>query len=258
MNPACGREKIYGLVPTNKKKHVLVIGGGIAGMEAARVLAERGHRVTLCEKSGKWYQRQLELLNVEVKMNSEITAENISNFKPDEIITATGSKPIQSKFGSEAFAITADDILPGKAEAGKNVIVIGGGLVGCETALWLAQNGSKVTVIEMLKDILGGHGALPHMNHDMLVDLLAFHEVDVFTSSTVKSIEGGKVTAETPEGERLFPVDTVISAIGYRENHALYDELKDLDIPVHNIGDSQKVHNIMYSIWNSYELAREL
>lgn len=249
-------------------------------MEAARVLAERGHRVTLCEKSGslggnlipgsvphfkrydralvKWYQRQLEILNVEVKMNCEITADNISNYKPDEIITATGSKPIQSKFGSEAFATTADDILLGKAEAGKNVVLIGGGLVGCETALWLAQNGSKVTVIEMLKDILGGHGALPHMNHDMLVDLLAFHDVDVFTSSTVKSIEGGKVTAETPEGERSFPVDTVISAIGYRENHALYDELKDMDIPVHNIGDSQKVHNIMYSIWNSYELAREL
>jgi 2-enoate reductase len=280
VNPACGREKIYGLVPANKKKHVLVIGGGIAGMEAARVLAERGHRVTLCEKSGslggnlipgsvphfkrydralvKWYQRQLELLNVEVEMNCEITADNISNYKPDEIITATGSKPIQSKFGSETFVTTADDILLGKAEAGKNVVVIGGGLVGCETALWLAQNGSKVTVIEMQKDILGGHGALPHMNHDMLVDLLAFQKVDIYTSSTVKSIEGGKVTAETPEGECSFPADTVISAIGYRENHALYNELKDMDIPVHNIGDSQKVHNIMYSIWNSYELAREL
>ncbi len=195
------------------------------------MLAERGHRVTLCEKNNnlggnlipgsvphfkrydralvKWYQRQLELLGVEVKMNCEVKVENISEYKPDEIITATGSRPIQSKFGSEAYATTADEILIGKAEAGKSVVVIGGGLVGCETALWLSQNGSKVTAV-------------------------------------------------TPEGECSFPSDTVVSAIGYRENNALYNELKDLDIPAHNIGDSQKVHNIMYSIWNSYELAREL
>ncbi len=280
VNPACGREKIYGLVPAFKKKHILVIGGGVAGMECARVLAERGHDVILCEKSGslggnlipgsvphfkrydsalvKWYQRQLELLFVDVKLNCEVTAGNVDSFSPDEIITATGSKPIRSKFGIENYVTTADEILLGNVKSGKNVVVIGGGLVGCETALWLAQNGSKVTVIEMMQDILGGHGALPHMNHDMLVDLLAYHKVDIYASSKLTGIDVDRVKVQTPDGERSFLADTVISAIGYCENNALYDEMKELNMPVHNIGDSQKVHNIMYAIWNAYELAREI
>lgn len=280
VNPACGRETIYGITPAAKKKYFLVVGGGIAGMEAARVLAERGHRVTLCEKSNKlgghlipgsvphfkrhdrtlmkWYERQLELLGVKVKMNCELTADSIKDYKPDEIIVAVGSRPIQSKFGTDNYVTTADQLLLGQVKAGDNVVIIGGGLVGCETGLWLAQQGHKVTVVEMMKDILGGHGALPHMNHDMLVDLLAFHKVDIHTSSKVQSIDGKTVTVETPEGMLSVLADTVISAIGYCENNALYDELKDLDIPVHNIGDSRKVHNIMYAIWDSYELAREL
>lgn len=280
VNPACGREKIYGLIPALKKKHFLIIGGGIAGMESARVLTERGHKVTLCEKTNelggnlipggaphfkrydgalvKWYKRQLELLNVEVKMNCEVKVSDIETYNVDEIIVATGSTPIASKFGGEKDVITANDILLGNVVAGKKVVIIGGGLVGCETGLWLAQKGSDVTIVEMAKDILGGPHGLPHMNHYMLEDLLAFHKVNIHTNTMVAAVGDNKVSVKNTEGTYDIPADTVISAIGYRENKTIYEQLKDYDLPVHNIGDSQKVHNIMYAIWNAYELTREL
>ena len=280
VNPACGREKIYGLSPAYKLKKFLIIGGGVAGMECARVLAERGHKAVLCEKSGElggnlipgsvphfkrydralinWYKKQLELLRVDIKLNCQITPDDISSYQADEIIVATGSIPVELSFVGTGKALQANEVLQSNTVPGKNIAIIGGGLVGCETGLWLAQQGANVTVIEMLPDILGGPHGLPHMNRFMLEDLLKLHKVTILTNTKVLSIEEATVSYETANGPETIPVDTVISAVGYKENNSLYDALKDLDVTVHNIGDSQKVHNIMYSIWNSYELAREL
>lgn len=280
VNPACGREKIYGLTMAEKKKHFLIIGGGVAGMECARVLAARGHKVTMCEKSGKlggnlipggiphfkrydhqlikWYEKQLELLEVTVHMNCEVKEEDIKSYAADEIIVATGSKPIMIKFPGNGEAVTANDILLGKKKAGKNVVIIGGGLVGCETGLWLAQGGAKVTIVEMAKDILGGPHGLPHMNRFMLNDLLAYHQVKILTNTKVSQVNETNVLVEATDNTYEIEADTIISAIGYKEDNALFEKLENEDIPVYNIGDSQKVHNIMYAIWNSYELAREL
>lgn len=249
-------------------------------MEAARVLAERGHKVTLCEKTDKlggnlipggvphfkrydrvlvnWYKKQLELLNVKIELNREVKESDIASYKADEIIVATGSTPIVANFGCGKSVVSATDVLLGKVKAGKNVLIIGGGLVGCETGLWLAQNGSDVTIVEMTQDILGGPHGLPHMNHYMLEDLLNFHKVKIHTSTMVVSINDNKVAVQGTEGTYDIPADTIISAIGYKENKELYEKIKELDIPVYNIGDSQKVHNIMYAIWNAYEIAREL
>lgn len=280
VNPACGREKIYGLTPALNKKHFLIIGGGIAGMEAARVLAARGHKVTLCERTNnlggnlipggvpdfkrydralvKWYEKQLELLNITVKMNCHVKLSDIDTYNPDEIIVATGSTPIIPKFDGAKNIVSANDILVGKADAGKEVVIIGGGLVGCETGLWLAGKGSNVTVVEMANDILGGPHGLPHMNHYMLEDLLDYNNVNIQTNTMVVSANNSSVTVKNAEGTHNISADTIISAIGYKENNSLYEELLEKDIPVYNIGDSQKVHNIMYAIWNSYELAKEL
>ena len=278
VNPACGRESIYGLSPAVQKKNVLVIGGGVAGLEVARVCAVRGHSVTLCEKSERlggnlipggvphfkrydrklveYYKRQLELLGVEVKYGTSVTKENVSDYKADVIVTATGSSVKRMEFPGELTAVTAEDVLLGKVIAGDNIVMVGGGLVGCETALWLAQEGKKVTIVEVLPEILGGHGALPHMNHDMLVDLLKFNNVDIYKGASIASTKETKVTVKQGDNSIEIPADTLIAAVGYKENNALYEELKDLEIPVHNIGDSNKVHNIMYAIWNAYELAR--
>ncbi len=136
--------------------------------------------------------------------------------------------------------------------------MIGGGLVGCETALWLAQQGKKVSVVEILPEILGGHGAMPHMNYYMLTDLLNYHKVDIYTSTKVLKTTSEGIVVEIDGSQKVLPAKTVIASIGYKENNALYEQLKDAEIPVYNIGDSRQVHNIMYAIWNAYELARGL
>lgn len=280
VNPACGRESIYGIIPAPEKKKVLVVGGGLAGMETARVAAIRGHDITLCEKTNRlgghlnpggvphfkrydralntWYKRQLELLGVKVLFGTTITKEDVSQYEADVIVAATGSQPIQLNQPEFEIAVTADEVLLGKVNAGEKVVIIGGGLVGCETALWLAQQGKKVTVVEMLKDILGGPHAMPHMNYQMLMDLLKYHQINIHTGTTVTEVQPSHVTIKNDEGEKNIEADTVITAVGYKENDTLYQELKDSVGRVYNIGDSNKVNNIMYAIWNAYEVARNI
>lgn len=280
VNPACGREEIYGFSSALRKKHILVIGGGVAGLEVARVSALRGHKVTLAEKSSalggnlipggapefkhfdhdlvEYYSRQMELLGVEVQMNTTITAENASQYCADTIIVATGSTPIKLSFNGDMVAVQAEDILLSKIESGDNVVVVGGGLVGCETALWLAQKGKKVTVLEMTPHILGGHGKIPHMNQFMLEDLLSYHKVTIYTSTVIESTSKDSVVIKANDTTSKIPCDTLITCVGYRANDTLYQQLSTNDVPVHNIGDSNKVGNIMYAIWDAYELARGL
>lgn len=280
VNPACGRESIYGLTPAAKKKNILIVGGGVAGCESARVLAERGHEVHLYEKGGrlggnlipggvpsfkhydheliKWYERQLELLDVDVHLNSEVSGDEIRNSSADVIITATGSSPIILKQDSLKEAVTADDVLMGRKEAGDKVVIIGGGLVGCETGLWLAKQGKEVTVVEMLGQILGGPHGMPFMNWSMLTDLMKFHRMNVMTNASVKSIDGKNVTVEQNGENTVLEADTVISAVGYKSENRLYESIKDMNKPIYNIGDSAQVHNIMYAIWNAYEITRNI
>lgn len=280
VNPACGRESIYAIHPTTLPKNILVIGGGVAGLEVARVCATRGHHVTLCEKSNRlggnlipggiphfkrydhelirYYEKQMDLLGVTVYKNTVIDKCNYTNYNADIIVTATGSTARIIPFPGTISAVTAEDVLMSKIESGNEVVIVGGGLVGCETALWLAQQGKTVTVLEKLPEILGGHGALPHMNHQMLDDLLKFHNVTIHTNASIIDSNSDSITVKQADTEFSIPTETLISAIGYKENASTYNELKDISIPVYNVGDSRKVHNIMYAIWNAYELAREL
>ncbi|MBP1927365.1 2-enoate reductase [Sedimentibacter acidaminivorans] len=280
VNPACGRESIYGLTPALQKKRVLVIGGGIAGMEVARISSLRGHTVILCEKTDKlggnlipggvphfkrydrklveYYKHQLELLNVEIKYNTMITKENIDSYNANIIVTATGSTPKSISLEGTQKTITADQVLLGKANVGENVVIVGGGLVGCETGLWLAQQGKNVSIVEVLPEILGGHGTLPHMNEYMLIDLLKFHNVKIYKDACI--VKTKDTSVEVKQNDKNFELlsDTVITSIGYKENDSLFMQLKDTEVPVFNIGDSSQVHNIMYSIWNAYELAKNI
>ena len=280
VNPACGREEIYGITAACTKKTVLVIGGGVAGLETARVCALRGHSVILCEKSDQlggnlipggvphfkrydrklisYYKRQLELLKVDVRYHHEVTPDTIDSYHADVIVCASGSTPRHMEVEGPLPVASADEVLLGQKNISGNVVIIGGGLVGCETGIWLTQQGSHVTVVEIADEILGGAGALPHMNHFMLEDLITYHRIDVHTkSSVVKSSDEG-VVISTPQGEKLLPADGIITSIGYIANNRIYEELKDMDIPVYNIGDSNRVHNIMYAIWDAYELARNI
>jgi 2-enoate reductase len=281
VNPACGREKIYGIEKAAEKKKVLVIGGGLAGMEVARVCAERGYSVKLFEKSDAlggnlipggvpsfknndrklldWYKRQMQLLGIEVRLNTPMDKAAAENEKADIVVVATGSKPIEMDFGCAELTITASEALQNKKPVGQKVLVVGGGLVGCETALWLAQQGKDVTIVEMLPEIAGGPHGMPFMNYDMLKDELIYNKVKIYKKSKLVSACGKDITVSTPDGEIGIPADTVITSVGYRSNDSLYKELKDaLNVPVYNIGDSRNVHNIMYAIWEAYEIAREM
>jgi len=280
VNPACGREKSFAITPTLDKKNVLIIGGGLAGMEMARVSAIRGHKVTILEKNDKlggniipgsvpdfkkddrallkWYAFQLSKLPVEIRFNCTATKEMIEKSDADIVVFATGSTPVKLDFGGKNHIYTAIELLIGQEKAGDNVLVIGGGLIGCETALWLRQLGRTVTIVESLPEILGGGAEMCFANYDMLKDLLAFNKIDLFCGSTVKTVNDDSVLVETPEGEKKIKADTVMLAVGYHSETGLFNSMKDSNKVVYNIGDSLKVFNIMNAIWDANQIAREL
>lgn len=280
VNPACGREKSLAITPADEKKNVLIIGGGLAGMEAARVCAIRGHRVTLLEKGQKlggniipgcvpgfkkddrallkWYVVQLGKLPVHIKLNCTADKDMIEKSDADVVIFAMGSTPVKLDLGGKNHVCTADELLNGMEKAGKNIVVVGGGLVGCETGLWLSQQGKNVTIVEALSEILGGGEDMCFANYDMLKDLLDFHKIDVYRGSAVKTVNDASVIVKTPEGEKEIKADTIVVAVGYRSNKGLYDTMTGSNKIVYNVGDSRNVHNIMYAIWDAYQLAREI
>jgi 2-enoate reductase len=280
VNPACGREKSLGITQTGDKKKVLVVGGGLAGMETARVCAIRGHKVTLLEKNGKlggniipggvpdfkkddrallkWYALQLSKLPIEIKLNCTADKEMIEKYDADVVIIAMGSTPVKLDFGGKNHVCAADELLNGTKKAGEEIVVVGGGLIGCETALWLRQQGKNVTIVEALPEILGDGEDMCFANYDMLKDLMAFNKIEVLRNSTVKTVNDASVTVETPKGKKEIKADTVMVAVGYHPRKGLYDSLRDSNKIVYNVGDSRNVHNIMHAIWDAYLLAREL
>lgn len=279
VNPACGREEIYSLTPAQMPKKVMVIGGGVAGMEVARVAAARGHKVALYEKSDrlggniipggvphfkkddrqlvKWYENELREADVDIHMGTGADAQMVRNSGADVVVVATGSKPIYPDFGGDNV-YTADKILLDEEKAGNKVLIVGAGLVGCETGLWLAEKGKKVTIVEMESQILGGPHNLPFMNYDMLKDLLNYNNVDIKTSAKLKSVEKGSAIIETEKGEETIEADTVILAVGYKSDKHLYEEVKHDVNKLYVVGDSRQVKNIMYAIWDGYEIARSI
>lgn len=281
VNPQAARERAMHYEPILKEKKVLIVGGGVAGCEAARVLAVRGHKAVLFEKGdklggnlipggapdfkeddialAKWYTRQLEILGVEVNLNTEVSAKDILESNYDTVIIATGSKPKVFALGDDNRVYTAADVLLEKENPGDTTAVIGGGLVGCETALWLAQQGKKVTLIEALDSLLAINGPLCHANKDMLEKLVPYNGVDVVTGAKVTSFKDGKLTYETREGDfKKIDCDSVVLAIGYKEENDLYHQL-EFEVPeIYLLGDAKKVSNIMYGIWDAFEVANHI
>ena len=280
VNPQAARERDMAYEPILKSKKVLVVGGGVAGCEAARVLAIRGHQPELFEKGSRlggnlipggapefkeddlalaeWYATTLKDLNVPVHLNHEVTKEEVLAGNYDAVIIATGSQPKKFSLGDDDKVYTAAQVLLKEKDCGDSTVIVGGGLVGCETALWLAQHGKKVTIVEALDKILAVNGPLCHANKDMLERLVPFNGVEVVTGAKVKSYAGGVLTAETAEGEKTIPCDSVILAVGYREEDSLYRQL-EFDVPeIYLLGDAKKVSNIMYGIWDAFEVANHI
>lgn len=280
VNPQACRERATALTPILKAKKVLIIGGGVAGCEAARVLALRGHKPELFEKGPRlggnllpggapefkeddialadWFTHILETLEVPVHLNKTVTKEDILASDADTVIIATGSSPKVFPLGEDKKVFTAAQVLMKEADPGERTAVIGGGLVGCETALWLAQKGKTVTIVEALDHLLALNGPLCHANSEMLERLIPYNGIETITSAKASDFDGKELTVETPEGKRKLACDSVILAVGYREENTLYKEL-EFEVPeLYLLGDARKVSNIMYGIWDAYEVANHI
>ena len=282
VNPAVGRETMYRLDRAIEPKKVMVVGGGAAGLEAARVASLRGHQVTLYEKAKNlgghlieasvpgfkkdlerllnWYKVELEDLKTDIKMGKDVTPDLVKKEKPDVTIIATGSEPLALDIpGVRKNHVTTDiELLLGKKKPGKTVAVVGGGHTGCETALWLAQEGKKVTLIEQLPELMTpGKITVPHGNKIMLLDLLAFHKVEVMTNSNVLEITDAGVSIVTRDfARKQVKADTVCLSVGLTPTRKLYDGLVGKIPYLYLIGDAREVRNIMGSVWDAYEVAR--
>jgi 2-enoate reductase len=206
----------------------------------------------------QWYKVQLGKLPVSIRLNFSADREFIEKSNADIVIIATGSSPIKLDLGSKNHVCMAENVLSGSEKAGQNVLIIGGGLVGCELGLWLRQQGKNITIVEAKPDILGGGKNMCFANYDMLKDLLAFHQIRVLRDTLVKAVNDTSVTLETPEGVKEADADTVIISVGYRPCSELYNSLRDSSKLVYNVGDSRDVRDIRNAIWDAYLLAREL
>lgn len=280
VNPQACRERVNRLEPVRISRKVMIVGGGVAGCEAARVLALRGHKPELYEKGSRlggnllpggapdfkeddialadWFTTMLDILEVPVHLDTELSADDIENSDADVVILATGSTPKVFSLGDDEHVYTAAQVLMKEKDPGQNVAVIGGGLVGCETALWLAQQGRNVKIIEALDRILAVNGPLCHANSEMLERLIPFNGVEVIASAKAAGYRGRILTVETPEGARDITCDSVVLSVGYEENDYLYRQLQFRVPELYLLGDAKKVSNIMYGIWDAFEVANHI
>ena len=256
---------------TDKPKKVVIVGGGIAGMEAARVLKLRGHNPVIYEASDKlggtfipassesykgklrelleWYRKQMKDLKIEINLNSKI--ENISEFGDMPVIVATGSKPRKLNIPGFDKTIEACEYLNGKA-AGDNIAVIGGGLTGCEIAYELALHGKKVSIVEMKDDLIAQTGVCL-ANSSYLREWFELHKVPVYLNTALKEVKDDSIICINNNKEIEIKCDSVISSAGY-----IPDPLSPKKKNVYLIGDCDKVGNLRTVIWKAYECAMKI
>jgi 2-enoate reductase len=280
VNPSIGREKELAITKSEEVKSVLVVGGGPGGMEAARIASLRGHKVTLWEKDKAlggnlipasvpdvkqdyrslidYMATQIEKLGVTIELGREATPELIQKAKPDTVVIAAGSTPIMPDIrGVEnAKVAIAVNVLLNKKEAGESVVIIGGGLVGCETALYLAQKGKKVTVIEILDSVMRD---MCIQNRVHMLMLLADAKAEILTDTKVLEITDAGVVIVGNDGKRVnLEADTVVLALGLEPNGSLTESLKGKVPEVYAVGDCVEPRIVINAIHEGFHTARRI
>ena len=271
LNPETMQSKKYRIEPAKKSKKIAVIGGGIGGMEAAILCAKRGHAVTLYEKTDKlggvfiaaaapsfkekdreliaWYIREVQKLPITVKMNTEVT--DIKALDADEIIVATGAKAKRLPIKGADTAIEAVDYLLGNKTVGERVVVIGGGLTGCEIAYDLFLRGKKPAIVEMQDDLITTPG-ICLANTSYLRDCFKTNNVPVHLETAVSEITAEGVTVTHKDGTtETIPADSVILSVGYNPAPVATKG-------VHVIGDAKNVGNLRTVIWGAWDVCMKL
>ena len=273
LNPVTMQSKKYRIEMAKKQKNVAVIGGGIGGMEAAILLAKRGHKVTLYEKTDKlggvfiaasapsfkekdrdliaWYIREIGKYPITVKLNT--TVEDVSTLGADEIIVATGAVAKRIPVKGADTAIEAVDYLLGKKEVGERVVVVGGGLTGCEIAYDLFLQGKKPAIVEMQDDLITTPG-ICLANTSYLRDCFKTNNVPVYLETGLCEIGDGKVTLRDKEGKTFdVEADSVILSVGYNPAPIAKKSGK-----VHVIGDAKAVGNLRTVIWGAWDVCMKI
>jgi 2,4-dienoyl-CoA reductase-like NADH-dependent reductase (Old Yellow Enzyme family)/thioredoxin reductase len=274
VNVALGREKEFGEIgPAEVKKEVMIVGAGPGGMEAARIAALRGHKVTLYDKRSEiggnlllasvppgkdkllWFRdyeaRQLSKLNVTLKLRVEVTDELINKTKPEALIIATGSSPVVPRIPgvNSGNVLTAWDVLGGKKKLeGQKVIVAGGGTVGAETAEFLADQGNTVTLVEMLTRIAGD---MEVINRRGLIEALEVKRVTMLTEHEVNKVtdKGLLITDKSKKEKRVIEADWVILAVGSKSNDQLSKTLKGRIPQIYLVGDCKQPRTILSAVY---------
>lgn len=281
VNPRIGRElEGMSFTPAAHSRKVLVVGGGIAGMVAAYVAAERGHDVTLCEASdelggilkteralpfkhdmyelGRSYALLCERAGVDIRLNTHVGASFADEFKADAVIVAVGSEGIALPVPADedAHVVSIEDLYLNDAPVGEEVAVVGGGLTGCECALLMAQNGKKAHIIEM-RDELAIDANIRH--RPILLDELADAGVDEVKGAAAQRVSAEGVYVKQADGEeRLVPADTVVCAVGRRSCSAIAESLRDAAPIVRIIGDAVRPANITTAVYEAWHAALDL
>lgn len=271
LNPRTFNENKYEITPAAAPKKVVVVGGGVGGMEAARIAALRGHDVTLYEKTDKlggaflaaaapsfkekdrmflaWCKKQLYASGAKVVLNTVVTQAMLDELKADEVIVATGASPRKLPIQGIEKTVEAVDYLLGCQAVGSTVAIIGGGLTGCEIAYDLALQGKKPVILEVRPDILGVPG-LCAANDDMLREIIRYYQIEVFTSAQIREVTDRGVRFTVDGQERFVEADSVIRSVGYVPDPALSSPARTTVI-----GDAARVKNLKSVIRAAWDVA---
>lgn len=282
VNPLARRERDWELRKTMYPKKVAVIGGGIAGMQAAMTAKTRGHDVKIYEKGDRlggalwaasahgfkndlrryllWAIQEVESMDIPVEFNANMTPDAIKALQPDVVILTTGADPLIPPIPGvdKPICISAEDLLLHHTDPGESVVVVGGGLIGCETAVDLAMQGKKVTLVEAAPAVLAVSKLVPIQYQQMVPDMLDHYGVDVKAGNKLVEItDEGAIIAPTTGGDNvLIKADKVIMSVGRKAGPSMERDLYGSGIAVYTAGDMNQIGLVYTSVRDAFEVAR--
>ncbi len=280
VNPETGNEDRFKFLKTDRPKRVWIVGGGPGGLKAAEITALRGHQVKLFERNHNlggrmrlaalppkkavlndfldYLERRVRGLGVTLDLGKEFTVEMLGTGKPDAVIVASGALPLfpDWKGMEESSALSVDDILSGKGNVGKRVLVVGAGGIGAETADYLSEMGKEVTLVEMLEEIAAD--LVVHLQH-YLSRRLAEKGVTILTSTKVKELGKGYALVEDASGTRkIGGFDTIVLAVGSKPDDRIAKSLEGKVSELYVIGDASEPREALEAVYEGEEIAMKV